>query len=162
MNKVVMHTEDKGVTLTSTKGQQFIEWDVREGETVLFNFRNFVGMSEELHISTLISVRLSTLLLGEIIYSTATGPGKLILETSGRAEITRRDQIADSLPPERMVAMPRDTRMYVESELGPVDVYLSSAYIRPEMGGQMIIDVDSQSGAGMGLGRFFLHFIWPG
>ena len=69
--------------------------------------------------------------------------------------------MADSLPPERMVAMPRDTRLYAESELGPLDVYLSTAYIRPESGVQLIVNVDSQRGSGVGLGRFLTHFIWP-
>ncbi len=162
MNKVVMQPSDKAVTYTATQGAQFLEWNLRDGEVVLFDFHHFVGMSEELKISTLISPRLSTLLLGKFIFSTATGPGKLILMTSGRAEITSSDQVADSLPPERLVAMPKDMRLYAESEMGPLDVYLSTAYVRPEAGGQLIVDVDSQRGSGVGLGRFFTHFIWPG
>ena len=161
MNKVVMHPSDQAVTYTASR-TQFLEWNLREGEVVLFDFHHFVGMSEELKISTLISPRLSTLLLGKFIFSTATGPGKLILMTSGRAEITSSDQVADSLPPERLVAMPKDMRLYAESEMGPLDVYLSTAYIRPESGGQLIVDVDSQRGSGVGLGRFLTHFIWPG
>ena len=129
---------------------------------VVFDFHNFVGMTEELQVSTLISLRLTTLLLGKFIFSTATGPGKLILKTDGRAEITGRDEIADSLPPERLVAMHRETRLSLDSELGIVDVYLSTAYVRPQSGGQVIVDVDSQRGSASGLGRFFLHFIWPG
>lgn len=162
MNKVVMQPSDKAVTYTATQGANFLEWNLREGEVVLFDFHHFVGMSEELKISTLISPRLSTLLLGKFIFSTATGPGKLILMTSGRAEITNKDEAGDSLPPERLVAMPMETRLYAESEMGPLDVYLSTAYIRPEAGGQLIVDVDSQRGSGVGLGRFFRHFIWPG
>ena len=162
MNKIVMKAGDKAVSCTATKGAQFLEWNLRDGEVVLFDFHNFVGMSENLRISTLISARLSTLLLGKFIFSTATGPGKLILMTSGRADITGHDEIAESLPPERLVAMPKDTRLYVESELAPVDIYLSTAYVRPMNGAPLIVDVDSQRGSGTGLGRFFFHFIWPG
>jgi len=162
MNKVVVKPGDGTVSCTAAKGAQFLEWSLREGEVVVFDFHNFVGMTEELQVSTLISLRLTTLLLGKFIFSTATGPGKLILKTDGRAEITGRDEIADSLPPERLVAMHRETRLSLDSELGIVDVYLSTAYVRPQSGGQVIVDVDSQRGSASGLGRFFLHFIWPG
>jgi hypothetical protein len=162
MNEVEMRPGDGPVTCSAAQGSQFLEWNLREGETVVFDFHNFVGISRSVRISTLISPRLSTLLLGKFIFSTATGPGKLILMTLGRAEITGRELSAESFPPERLVAMRADTRLFLESELSLVDVYLSSAYVRPADGGEVIVDVDSQRGSGVGLGRFFTRFLWPG
>jgi len=162
MNKVIFQTGDRPVSYTASASAEFVVWDLQPGEEIVFTFENFVAMSESVKINTLISVRLTTLLLGRFIYSTATGPGQLILLTEGRAEVTNRDEAGDSLPPDRLVAMHRDARLYVESELGPVDVYLSDVYVRPQGLGQVIIDVDKQEGAFSGLARFFAHFIWPG
>lgn len=162
MNKIVMKRGEGTVSCTAARGAQFLVWDLADGEVVIFDFHNFVGISESLQLSTLISTRLTSLLLGKFIFSKAIGPGKLILMTDGRAEITGDGQVAESLPPERLVAMHLDTRLNVESELNIVDVYLSTAYVRPAAGGQVIVDVDSQRGSRPGLGRFFLHFLWPG
>jgi len=94
-----------------------------------------------------------------------------VLMTNGRAEITGaagkgqgqgQGRIAESLPPERLVAMHIDTRLNVESELRVLDVYLSDAYVRPAAGAPVVVDVDSQRGGNAGLARFFLHFLWPG
>ncbi len=161
MNKLALSPGDGAVNCTATRGAEFLEWDLRAGEVVLFNFHHFVGMSESVQISTVISPRISTLLLGRFIFSAATGPGKLILMTEGRAEVTQDHGVAQSLPPERLVAMHQNTRLHVESELGFVDIYLSTAYIRPAGAGRVIVDVDSQRGDTMGLVRFFKNFLWP-
>lgn len=161
MNKVVMQAGDGPVTCTATRGAEFLEWHLGEGEVVVFDFHHFVGMTSTVRVSTLISPRLSTLLLGKFIFSTATGPGKLILMTQGRAEIAGRGEAAGSLPPERLVAMHRDTPLHVESELSFVDVYLSGAYVRPAANAPVIVDVDIQSGSTIGLGRFLRNFLWP-
>jgi uncharacterized protein (AIM24 family) len=161
MNKLELNSSEGVVSCTATRGAEFLEWELRDGEVVLFNFHHFVGMSESVQISTVISPRISTLLLGRFIFSAATGPGKLILVTEGRAEIAQGKEAAQSLPPERLVAMHVDTRLHVDSELGFADIYLSTAYIRPAGGGRVIVDVDCQQGATVGLIRFFKNFLWP-
>lgn len=162
MNRVDMRPGDGPVRYTATQGAHFLKWQLGDGEVVLFDVRNFVGMSSTIKLSTLISTRLSTLLLGKFIFSSARGPGDLILLTEGRAEIAEVSGKVDSLPPEQLVAMHLDTRMHIESEQGPIDIYLSTAYVQPAGGGRIIVDVDRQNTAATGLSRFFLHFIWPG
>ena len=162
MNKVVFAPGDGPVSYTARFGSDFVVWDLQPGEEIVFNFRSFVAMAESVHISTLISARLSALVLGEIIYSTATGPGQIIFLTEGRAEVTNREESGESLPPNRFVAMHRDARLNVESELGVVDVYISDAYVQPTGHGQVIVDVDRQEGGDVGLIRFLAHFVWPG
>ena len=161
MNKVMMQKGDDEVSCTAAQGIEFFEWDLHEGEAVIFDFHNFVGMSESVKISTLISTRMSSLLLGKMIYSQATGPGKLILMAKGRAEITDHESKGGSLPPERLIAMQTNTRLHIDSELDFVNIYLSSAYVRPAGGGQVIVDVDSQRGTKTGLGSFLKRFILP-
>lgn len=161
MNKVSVKQGDGDISCTATQGMEFFEWLLNENETIVFDFHHFVGMSEKVQLSTLISMRASSLLLGKMIYSQATGPGKLILMAKGRAEVIGVDSNTASLPPERLIAMQRDTRFYIDSETDIVNIYLSTAYISPAGGGQVIVDVDSQRGNKTGLGSFVRRFILP-
>ncbi|MFV1921413.1 MAG: hypothetical protein ACMZ63_02230 [Methylotenera sp.] len=161
MNKIIIKQGDGNVSCTATQGMEFFEWSLDEDESVIFDFHHFVGMSESIELSTLISMRASSLLLGKMIYSQATGPGKLILMAKGRAEVIEADSKTASLPPERLIAMQKDTRFYIDSEIDVVNIYLSTAYISPAGGGQVIVDVDSQRGNKTGLGSFVRRFILP-
>jgi len=118
-------------------------------------------MTESITLSTLISTRASSLLLGRMVYSQATGPGKLILMAKGRAEIVDGESKTGSLPPERLIGMQNNTRFYIDSELDVVNIYLSAAYVCPAGGGNVIVDVDSQRGNKTGLGSFIKRFLLP-
>ncbi len=161
MNKVFVKQGDGDISCTATQGMEFFEWSLGKNETVVFDFHHFVGMTEDIQLSTLISMRASSLLLGKMIYSQATGPGKLILMAKGRAEVIEAGSKTASLPPERLIAMQKDTRFYIDSELDIVNIYLSTAYVSPAGGGQVIVDVDSQRGNKTGLGSFVRRFILP-
>ncbi len=161
MNKVSIKAGDPTVSCSATKGMEFFEWSLDEGETVIFDYHYFVGMSDSIKLSTLISPRMTSLLLGKMIYSQATGPGKLILVAKGRAEILGHETNTGSLPPERLIGMHKHTRLHIDSELDILNVYLSTAYIHPTGGGYALVDVDSQRGSKSGLGSFLKHFILP-
>ena len=161
MNKVIIKQGDGDISCTATQGMEFFEWSLGEDESVIFDFHHFVGMTEDIQLSTLISMRASSLLLGKMIYSQATGPGKLVLMAKGRAEVIEAKSKTASLPPERLIAMQKDTRFYIDSELDIVNIYLSTAYVSPAGGGQVIVDVDSQRGNKTGLGSFVRRFILP-
>jgi len=166
MNEVIMKQGDADVSCSATKGIEFFEWNLAKGENVIFDFHHFVGMTKELQLSTLISPRISSLLLDRMIYSQATGPGKLIVMTKGRAEIgdvciNNTTKKIGSFPSERMIAMQLNSKLHVDSELDILNIYFSSAYIKP-VSGKMIIDVDSQRGAKTGLSSFIRHFLFPG
>ncbi len=161
MNKVEMQKGDDTVTCTATQGIEFFEWELKPDEIVLFDFYNFVGMSEGIQISTHISTRASSLLLGKMIYSQAEGPGKLILMAKGRAEITDSELQSGCLPPERIIATQKNTRFHIDSELDLVNIYLSTVYVQPAGGGQVIVDVDSQRGTKTGLVSFIKRFLLP-
>ncbi len=161
MNKVITKEGDGDISCTATQGMEFFEWSLSENESIVFDFHHFVGMTKSVQLSTLISMRASSLLLGKMIYSQATGPGKLVLIAKGRAEVIEAGSNTASLPPERLIAMQKDTRFYIDSELDVLNIYLSAAYVSPAGGGQVIVDVDSQRGNKTGLGSFIKRFILP-
>ncbi|WP_425405568.1 hypothetical protein [Hwanghaeella sp.] len=162
MNRFDLTAGGESVHFTATGGKTFVEWDLKEGEVVVFDFTDFVGMSDSIKVSTLISTQVTTLLLGKFIFSTATGPGRLILLTEGRPKLGDDPEAASSMPPERLVAWQQNTRFHADSNLGLMDIYFSTAYLKKEGPGQLIMDVDRQKSRGTGLSRFILHFLWPG
>lgn len=162
LNKVNVNANENQISCSSTQGIEYFEWNLQAGECVLFDMKNFVGMSGSLKLSTLISPKLSSLLLGKIFFSQATGPGRLILVAKGKAQICNNpNQTIQSLPPERMIAMNIKTQFYVDSELDFLNLYFSQAYIKPILG-SMLIDVDTQGKIRSGSSAFIKHFLLPG
>ncbi|MEZ5826201.1 MAG: hypothetical protein R3C97_16185 [Geminicoccaceae bacterium] len=162
MNRLEVEAGQGGMNFTATGGAEFVEWRLGDGEAVVFDFRNFVGMSDGVRIKTLISARLSSMVLGHFIFSTAIGQGTLLLLTDGRSRFGDARELSTSLPPRQLAAYAKTAKFHVDSSLGMADIYFSTAYVRPLEGGKVIIDVDRQKGVGTGLGRFITHFLWPG
>lgn len=161
MNKVEINENGDEITCTATKGMEFFEWKLADGEQVAFDFFNFVGMSNSVSLSTIVSTRISNLLFGKMFYSVATGPGVLVLVSEGRAEVAATQRSSSSLPPERVIACEVNAGFLVDSEIDFVNIYLSSAYLKPNTNSKMIIDVDSMRGLKSGLGGFIRRFLLP-
>lgn len=66
-------------------GLSIVEWKMQPGEEVIFRYKDFYGASENVQLSSEISFRLSTLLLGRIIFRIAhcsEGEGRLLLKAN--------------------------------------------------------------------------------
>ncbi len=161
MNKVVMKSRPEQVHFKAMGSHEFVEWDVKEGEEVIFHFRNFVGMSEGIKISAVVSLRLTSLLFGRLIFTTAKGPGKLILLTKGEP-ITNGHTVANaSVATSRILAWQKNTRFNVESELNIVDVFMSGIYLKKKDDDLIVIDADVKGPSKNGIVRFIKNFILP-
>ena len=161
MNKVSMDQNSDQVIFRSMGGKEFVEWDLAEGEVVIFNFANFVGMSEEIKLEAIISLRLTSLLMGRLIFTSARGPGKLILQTNGNP-ITGADQKGRiSVPTSRILAWQKNTHFNVESELSLVDVFLSGIYLKKQEDDLVLIDADVKGRSKNGIVKFIRVFLLP-
>ena len=149
------------IQITATRGAEFVEWRLAEGESVIFDYRYFVGMSESVRLSALISARVTSQVFGRFIFSTASGPGTLVLMTEGAPQICADEDEIFSMPPSRLVAWQVPVRFHVDSELGLIDVYFSEAYVEPEARSALIMDVDRQDSFGTGLVRWVRRFLLP-
>ncbi len=156
-----MHTQTRPTEDSRLKDAHFIEWELSEGEIVIFDYRNFVGMSASITLSVLISMRVSTLLFDKIIYPTAKGPGKLILLTDGVPRVGDNDFTQSSMPSNRIVAWQKDILFHTVSELNFIDVYMSSTYIKKDGAGILVMDADKRGIPKNGLTRFIKHFFLP-
>lgn len=161
MNKVLIAAKPEKVHFKAMGSHEFVEWEIKKGEEVIFHFKNFVGMSEGVKINALVSLRLTSLLFGRLIFTTAKGPGKLILLTKGEP-ITMNDTNANaSIATSRILAWQKSTRFNVESELNLVDVFMSGIYLRKKEGDPILIDADAKGRSKNGIVRFIKNFILP-
>ncbi|GAA4272309.1 AIM24 family protein [Aquimarina gracilis] len=161
MNKVQMSSRPEKVHFKAMGSHEFVEWDIKEGEEVVFHFKNFVGMSEGIKISAVVSLRLTSLLFGRVIFTTAKGPGKLILLTKGEPVIAGESVAESSIATSRILAWQKNTRFNVESELNFVDVFMSGIYLKKKEEDLILIDADVKGPSKNGIVRFIKNFILP-
>ena len=171
MSRVVMPlVDDDGVTFNSVEAEHLVDWDLKGGEEVIFSYRNFVAMNENVQLRTVISLRVATLLLGRIVFHTARctgGSGRLILRTRGKPATA--DRVQRSIPAARLVAWNRYARFSVDSHLTLADIFLNGFNLRrsaseSERGPQgiLIVEADARDGGLLvGTLRFAKNFLMP-
>lgn len=161
LNRVDLQPGQPPVRYTATRGARFVEWTLREGETAMIDLRSLVGVESSVRLATLLSARFATLLLGGFAFPTVTGPGRVIFLADGRVELLAGRGEQSSLPPERILAMQTSTRLSLDSHNSFADAYLSQAYVKPQGGGAVLVNVDQQRGTRPGLLQFAVRFLWP-
>jgi len=105
------------MSFSQSEGKSIIDWRMKEGEEVVFHYRNFFGASDNIKLKTTISLRLPTLLLGRFVFHSAyctDGPGKLLLITNG--QVVEDQSMIDSTTLDRLIAYNKHTRFKVDSE----------------------------------------------
>ncbi len=161
MNKIIMKSRPEAVHFKTMGSHEFVEWDIKEGEEVVFHFKNFVGMSAGIKISAILSLRLTSLLFGRLLFTTAKGPGKLILMTKGEPITAEHTNANASVATSRILAWQKNTRFNVESELNLIDVFMSGIYLKKKEHDLILIDADMKGPSKNGIVRFIKNFILP-
>jgi hypothetical protein len=171
MSRVAMPiADDRGVTFNSIEAEHLVDWELQEGEEVVFSYRNFVAMNSNIQLRTVISLRVATLLLGRIVFHTARcngGPGRLILRTRGKPATA--EQVCQSIPAARLVAWNRYARFSVDSHLTLADIFLNGFNLRRGLAdtddgpqGILIVEADARDGGLLvGTLRFAKNFLLP-
>lgn len=171
MSRVAMPLDDeRGVTFNSIEAEYLVDWELAEGEEVVFNYGNFVAMNENIQLRTVISLRVATLLLGRIVFHTARcrgGPGRLVLRTRGKPATA--EQVRQSIPAARLIAWNRYARFSVDSHLTRADIFLNGFNLRrgPAEAGEgpqgiLIVEADARDGGLLfGTLRFARNFLMP-
>ncbi len=171
MSHVAMPLEDDSrITFNAIEAEHLVDWELREGEEVIFSYGNFVAMNEHVQLRTVFSLRVATLLLGRMIFHTARcegGPGRLILRTRGKPATAQ--QVQQSIPAARLVAWNRYARFSVDSHLTPADIFLNGFNLRRTAAeaedkprGILIVEADARDGGILvGTLRFARNFLLP-
>jgi hypothetical protein len=111
------HTENATMRFTQPGGRIGIDWQLQEGEEVVFRYGDLLGFSENVELRTTISLRLSTLLFGRYVYHSARcvgGPGRLLLSVKGDVEPEQHK--VETFPLERLIAWNMHARFRVTDE----------------------------------------------
>src|SRR3546814_396598 len=140
-------------------GRAIVEWQMLEGEEVIFDVRHFHGASENVQIQTEISLQLATLLLGRVRFNVARctlGSGRLLLEV---AVVDALDVEIQAIPVERLVAWNRHMKFTVDSHREPFKTMINSFTLvrakgAPGQQGLWVVAPSSQDGAKWGIVRF--------
>src|SRR3546814_17420463 len=94
-------------------GRAIVEWQMTEGEEVIFDVRHFHGASENVQIQTEISLQIATLLLARVRFNVARctlGSGRLLLEV---AVFDALDVEIQAITVERVVAWTHNMKFKV-------------------------------------------------
>lgn len=171
MNRIDMPLKNqRGLTFNAIEAEYLVDWELEEGEEIIFKYGNFVAMNENVELRTVISLRVATMLMGRFIFHTARckgGPGRLILRTRGKP--ATEEQVRQSIPASRLIAWNRYARFSVDSHLTRADIFLNGFNLRrsevddenrPQ--GIIVVEADARSGNIMvGTLRFAKHFLLP-
>lgn len=171
LSHVPMPCDDElGVTFNSVQADHLVDWQMAEGEEIVFSYRNFVAMNENVELRTIVSLRVASLLMGRFVFHAARctgGPGRLILRTRGRPATAA--QVRQSIPMTRLVAWNRYARFSVDSHLTRTDVFLNGFNLRRSEHsagdtphGILVVEADARDGGVLfGTLRFAKHFLLP-
>jgi len=142
---------------------ELVSWELAPDERVVFRFADFVGMSEGLTVHRLISLSITTLVLGRTVYHYAEGPGVLVLRTTASARISPSRDATRPAPMAKLVAWGSSTEFNIFAALTVVDTFLSGYNIKKGTKDRVLWDTSTRRGDGPGSGilRFVKSFLLP-
>ena len=161
MNRVNMKGKGSSVRFRAIGSCEFVEWAIKEGEEVVFDYKNFVAISGTVKLKSVRNLRITTLILGKLFYKVAQGPGKLILMTQGRPIASGEQSSNASVPQNRILAWNVGTKFDIDTEMRLGDIYLSGFYLQKMPGDLVLIDADARGKANLGLIQYVKGLIWP-
>lgn len=148
----------RGMVASAGGGQSIVEWKLREGEEVIFRYKDFHGASENVQLQSEFSLRLSTMLFGRVVFHSARcqfGEGRLLLKAS--VEAIDQQQIR-AVPMERMIAWNRHAQFTVHSGRTPWKTLINGFTLvrrqRPDGPSGLIVVSSEDTGATTGSLRY--------
>ena len=153
-----------GVTISVAKPSEFVNWKLSEGEKVYFHFSDFIGMSEDVTIKRHISLSVSTLLFGRIIYYYAEGPGYLYLKTKAQPAISPGAEASSGQNSALLVAWNKQVGFKIDASQTKVDTFLSDYHVKPvKEDDLLVLDLSEDRGTSTSAGilRFIKSFLLP-
>jgi hypothetical protein len=141
---------------------ELVVWTLVKGEEVIFHMRDFAAMSADLRLSSQVSLRLSSLIFGRVIYHVATGPGVLILKTHSTAIVGATSQAQSAHRASGVIAWNVNNEFNVISSLNIVDTFFSGSSLKMSPGDLIVCDTAVKGSTTLGgIWRTGRHFLLP-
>lgn len=162
------HSRQGHMHFPSGQGSIGVKWTMAPGEEVIVAFPNLLGFSENVTITSLVSLRLSTILFGRYIFHSARctdGEGLLLLSVPGNAVLA--DEDVHEVPLGRIKAFNRHARFRVSSERSWKAVFkdgFNLSRVEGDTASHGLVLVGSSTEGELrfqGLVRFAKTFLWP-
>ena len=153
--------QGQGRIASADAGRAIVEWRLQPGEQVVFGWRDFFGASENLRFRTRLSFRLSTLLLGRVLFRIAEAPaheaGVLLL----RADVEQvEDAGLHAVPPERLLAWNRQVRFRAHGAETAWGVLVHGlTLVREPSAGGRVVAISEDAGPRFGSLRFLRRIL---
>jgi hypothetical protein len=152
------HSAEKNVTIDSNIGDQFVEVVLRKDEELFFKIERLAGFSSTVAFNSYLNCRLMGLIFGNLTYSCAVGPGRLLLVVPGGCTIP--DGNSDFLQ-HRLVAWKGTAKFSVSSSTDMKDVYFSGISVSSSVGNTCVVEKSTSRTQRKYISRFFRRFFWP-
>jgi hypothetical protein len=111
---------------------RFIKIGLRENQSICFDFSTVVAFSDSLSLKTTLNLSLAAFFQNQLFFSTATGPGELIIRTkSGTPELMPMDGIKPS-DPRDVVVFDLHGSYSLLADLNPLSVYFLGHRVVPD------------------------------
>lgn len=172
-----MQSEDNqpDAIVTVNQPAQIVEWKLYAGEEIVFSFRDLAGIDGDLTLKRFVSMSLTTMIFGKMIYYTATGPGSIFIKTDAEPIVSPSKGANASLSPSKLLNWDLHSKFTVNASLKIKDVFLSDYFIQKEVPkkdnskksptktGNLIWDSCVKRGnkKGAGILRFVKSFLLP-
>ncbi len=149
-------------TVKNTKGGQFVAWQLAEGQRVVFNLRALAAFSETVRLKSLWSFRLSHFIFGRTLFSSAQGPGMILLSTQGEPHIGQPgERFTFGAAPAEYIAFDLATDFLVLSDLKLKNIYFSDIEVVANDASRAVVDVIPDLSLAGGAAKFFRAFFIP-
>ena len=162
------HSRQGHMHFPSGQGSIGVKWTMAPGEEVIIAFPNLLGFSENVAITSIVSLRLSTILFGRYIFHSARcthGEGLLLLSVPDNAVLA--DEDVHEVPLGRIKAFNRHARFRVSSERSWRAVFkdgFNLSRVDGDAASRGLVLVGSSTEGELrfqGLVRFAKTFMWP-
>ncbi len=144
--------------------ERIVVWRLKPGDSVVFSWKTFVGMSEAITIRTQFSWQLSSLVFGRMFFIVASvdadspTDGSLLLIAKGSDGID--DSSNPSNSPDQLLAWQTTTRFQLHANLNFRNVYRSGVQIKASDSDLAVMHLNS-SKRKSGVATFLKYFLIP-
>ena len=146
----------------TTKGGEFVEWELAAGQRVVFRLQNLAAFSETVKLRSLWSFRLSHFIFGKVLFSSVEGPGMILLRTNGEPHIgTSGERFILGAAPNEHIAFDLATDFLVNSDLKLKNIYFSDIEVVANDSPRVVVDVMPEHSFTGGAARFIRAFFIP-